>query len=630
MRAALDPFVDHQVPYLAYIASLIIVTWFFGKAAGMVNLVIAAFAANYFFTEPRHEFTPHGQDWVAMGVFAAIGFGLIWMVGRWKQAERVLQQQLTELRTIFETVPAAIFVTRDPAAVKMDGNKLAAEYSRLPAAANLSKTAPVTERPTTFRVMRSGRELQGDELPLQMAIARGVEVRDYEFDLVYDDGTTRPLFGNVAPLKGEHGQIRGAVGAFIDVAELRRLQAELREANRIKDDFLATLSHELRTPLSAIIGWSDMLRREKLGLQAARQAVESIYRNAQAQSQMVNDVLDVSRIVSGQTRIEMRPVDPIVVLNNALDSVRPTAAAKNVVLMTDFAPVPTLVAGDASRLQQIFWNLLTNAIKFTPAGGEVSVTLRHSDQQLHVKVADTGIGISPEFLPHAFDRFRQSDSSSTRRYSGLGLGLSIVRHLVELHGGTVTAESPGEGKGATFIVSLPAVPALDRREGRRRTAPLVAAVTASNDDVPSLCGIRVLVVDDAAEARELAAAVLHHHGATVAVAADAAEALQQVEAFKPDVLVLDLAMPQVDGYMLIQRIRSSSRHGADVPAIAFTAYAREEDRRRAMVAGFDLHLAKPVDSHTLVRAIDSVRRRSSRSGRKEGARHADDHEGSHR
>ncbi len=607
VRAALDPVVHEQIPYLAYVAALIVVTWFGGRPAGIANMIAAAFTANYFFTEPRYEFVPHGQDWVAMSVFAAIGSGLIWVVARWKAAEIVLHEQLAELHTIFETVPAAIFVTRDPGAARMDGNRLAAEYLRVPPGANLSKTGPAEERPATFRVMRDGRELEGDELPVQMAIARGVEVRDYDFDIAYEDGTTRPLFGNVAPLRDERGQIRGSVGAFIDVTELRRLQSELREANRIKDDFLATLSHELRTPLSAIIGWSDMLRRKKLPPEAAAQALESIYRNAQAQTQMVNDVLDVSRIVSGRTRIEMRPLDPVVVLANALDSVRPTAQAKGVRLATDFDAVLAPVLGDAGRLQQIFWNLLTNAVKFTPAGGEIRVVLRHAEQHLYVTVEDTGIGISADFLPHVFERFRQHDSSSSRRHSGLGLGLAIVRHLVELHGGTVTADSPGEGLGATFTVIIPAAPTAERRQGETSGTRQVPAVTASDDDLPSVCGTRVLVVDDAAEARELAAAVLRHHGAVVKVAGTAAEGLRQFEAFEPDVLLLDLAMPDEDGYALIRRIRSSGDRGRQIPAIALTAYAREEDKRRAVLAGFDVHLAKPVESNTLVRAVSRVR-----------------------
>jgi signal transduction histidine kinase/ActR/RegA family two-component response regulator len=617
LRAAADPLVHEQIPYFIYVASVVVATWFCGVDGGILSTIIAAFASNYFFVPPRYEFVPHGEDWIAMGTFAAVAVGLVLLVGRWKRAEESLRQRADEAQAILDTVPAAVFITRDPEARHMDGNWFTAEVLRLPHGSNVSKTAPADERPTTFRAMRGGNEIPGDQLPVQVAVARGVEVRDYEFDLVYDDGTARTLFGNATPLRDSTGHVRGAVGAFVDVTERKRMEMrlqqqaeELTHANRMKDEFLATLSHELRTPLNAIVGWSDMLRRGSLQPDAAGRAIESIYRNALAQSEMINDVLDVSRIVNGKVRIEMQPVDPTVLLGDALESVRVAAQAKGIVIVTEFGTVPVPVFGDATRLQQVFWNLLSNAIKFTPSSGQIRVALRFSGGQLQVQVADTGIGISADFLPHVFVRFRQRDSSSTRTQGGLGLGLAIVRHLVELHGGTVKAESAGEGQGATFTVTLPARPFEERRQGARHEHRVrrVPAVEPVPDDLPTLCGLRLLVVDDQDDAREVASSVLRYHGATVAVAENAGQALDQFERFQPDVLLIDLAMPEIDGYALIERIRKFGQRGAAVPAIAWTAYAREEDQRRALASGFQLHIAKPVDAHTLIRAVATVRR----------------------
>jgi CheY-like chemotaxis protein/two-component sensor histidine kinase len=345
---------------------------------------------------------------------------------------------------------------------------------------------------------------------------------------------------------------------------------------------------------------------EDLATQDVRRASDSIYRNAKVQSEIIDDVLDVSRIISGKVRIQPQPLDLAVLLQNAMESVRAAADAKGLALVALVGMVPLRVSGDATRIQQVFRNLLSNAVRFTPSGGRVRVSLEIVGAYVEVQVSDNGIGIGADFLPHVFERFRQRDSSSTRAHGGLGLGLAIVRHLVELHGGTVSVASEGEGKGATFTVTLPAQPFEERRHEERAVVRRAPPVVPVPDDVPSLCGIRVLVVDDERDARELAASVLRQHGTTVAVAGSAAEALQQCDLFDPSVLLLDLAMPEMDGYGLVERIRKSTDPKRDIPAIAFTAYARDEDRQRALANGFQLHLAKPVDSHALVRAVASV------------------------
>jgi PAS domain S-box-containing protein len=364
-------------------------------------------------------------------------------------------------------------------------------------------------------------------------------------------------------------------------------------ANRAKDEFLATLSHELRTPLNAIVGWAHLLKTGQLDEGQRTRAVDVIDRNAKAQSQIVADVLDVSRIVMGKLRLDVRPVLLSDVVEEALDTLRPAAAAKDIRLEATLGEAPH-ISGDPDRLQQIVWNLLSNAIKFTPAGGSVRVRLRRANGHADVVVEDTGVGIRPDFLPHVFERFRQSDSSSTRAHGGLGLGLALVRHLVELHGGTVSAESRGEGQGATFTVRLPLM--LDVRD--RTEAPAV-----------DLQGLRVLVVDDDGEARERVAAALRHVGAQVRTAANVVDALADVDQHPPAVIVSDLEMAGGDGYQFIRQLRQlEPERGGTIPAAALTAHARPDEGRRALEAGFQRHLAKPSAPDEIARAVAALAR----------------------
>ncbi len=392
---------------------------------------------------------------------------------------------------------------------------------------------------------------------------------------------------------------------FLDVTDSRRTEQELAEANRLKDEFLATLSHELRTPLHAIIGWSDLLLKRDPDRETSRRALESISRNAWAQAQLVADVLDVSRIVAGKLRLNVRAVDIAPILQDALDVVRPAAEAKSIVLEVSVATKPLVVSGDPDRLQQVLWNLLSNAVKFTPVGGRVEVRVERVASQLAVTVEDTGIGIEPEFLPRVFERFRQADSSTSRAQSGLGLGLAIVRHLVELHGGTVRAKSEGRGRGATFTVLLPVRAVVEHPDAARRDSGKTATVAERSQlsgDI--LSGCSVLVVDDEADARDLVEAVLSRHGAVVRTAGSTAEALDALRERAPDVLLADIGMPGEDGYCLVQRVRAlPDPRLAMIPAVALTAYGRTEDRMRALAAGFQQHIAKPVLPDELVTVV---------------------------
>ena len=382
-----------------------------------------------------------------------------------------------------------------------------------------------------------------------------------------------------------------------------RRQAE--EANRIKDEFLATLSHELRTPLNAILGWAQVLRSGKVDPATTERALEAVERNARAQAQLISDLLDVSRIITGKLRLELRPVELPRILDAALDSVRPAAAAKGIHIQVVPGQISGPFVGDPDRLQQVFWNLLSNAIKFTPQDGTVEVRLRHRDSMAELAVSDTGIGIRSDFLPYAFDRFRQAEGTTTRHHGGLGLGLSIVRHLVELHGGTVAVESEGEGRGATFTVSLPVrVGAESALAERRAEEPEPERLLNSRD---LLAGLHVLVLDDEADTRELLATALEQHGAKVTSAGSAADALEALDQGSFQVLISDIGMPGEDGYSLIRKVRArGAERGGSLPAVALTAYARTEDRVRALSSGFQMHLSKPIDPAELVATIASL------------------------
>jgi signal transduction histidine kinase/CheY-like chemotaxis protein len=395
-------------------------------------------------------------------------------------------------------------------------------------------------------------------------------------------------------------------------------RAEAETANRMKDEFLATVSHELRTPLNAIIGWSHMLRHDHLDEATMARAFETIDRNAKSQAQLIEDILDVSRVITGKLLLNIGPVDMAAVINAAIDCVQLAADAKSIQLEVTLSPSARHISGDASRLQQIVWNLLANAIKFTPVGGRVSVRLERADRHVQIRVSDTGEGIPADFLPFIFDRFRQADGTSTRRHGGLGLGLAIVRHLVELHGGTVHAESEGGGRGATFTISLPL--ADEQMKPRRRTSesPWSNEETIAHvNPLPSLEGVRVLVVDDDQDTLNMLAEILTGNRAAVQTASSAAGALETLQWYKPDVLVSDLAMPNEDGYSLIAKVRAlEAKSGQQIPAVALTAYVRVEDRTRALSAGFNMFVPKPIEPTELIMAIANLAEpATARSGR---------------
>ena len=446
---------------------------------------------------------------------------------------------------------------------------------------------------------------------LREVVARGV-TRNARLNPRSVSGEIIPTTLNASALRDADGAVNGAIGILRDmrayemvVGDLEESRRKLDAANRAKDEFLATLSHELRTPLNAILGWVRLLRSGTLDAAGASRGPEVIERNTRLLAQLIEDLLDVSRIITGKLRLDVGSIDLVSVIVAAMEAVQTAADAKGIRLETSLDPALGPVSADPSRLQQVVWNLLTNAIKFTPAGGRVDIRLERRDSMARITVSDTGQGIRRELLPFVFDRFRQGETSIGRRYGGLGLGLAIVRHIVELHGGDVDAQSAGEGRGAIFTVDLPLTathadmvpPEPARRRLDRETVGRAVA----------LDGLRVLIVDDEADARELMRMVLRSSGADVMAAACAEEAFEQVERWHPDILVSDIGLPGDDGYMLIQKLREQqAQHGRAIPALAVTAYARAEDRTRALAAGFQMHVAKPLEPADLVAAIASL------------------------
>ncbi len=389
--------------------------------------------------------------------------------------------------------------------------------------------------------------------------------------------------------------------ALAEAEERQRAQEAAEAANRIKDEFLAVLSHEIRTPLNPILGWAKLLKQHKLDQASTLRAIDTIERNAKLQVQLIDDLLDISRILRGKVSLNWQVIDLQLIIHAALETVRLAAEAKSIHINLKLNEDVGLVLGDANRLQQIVWNLLSNAIKFTPNGGRVEVSLEKADSQVQIRVSDTGKGIKPDFLPYVFESFRQADTGTTRKFGGLGLGLAIVRYLVELHGGSVVAHSPGEEQGATFSVTLPMI---KERVGQGEK---LETQEGENSHISSIAGLKILIVDDEADTREFLAFLLREYGAKVTVTASAKEAIAALGECKPDLLLSDLGMPDVDGYSLIEQLRTMPpEQGGEIPAIALTAYAAETTQTRVLAAGFQRHIAKPVEPMELVSAIAEV------------------------
>ncbi|HEY9638871.1 MAG TPA: ATP-binding protein [Coleofasciculaceae cyanobacterium] len=590
---------------------------------------------------------PPFDAWFAVRAYpSSVGLSLYFRnISERKQAEsaiaslnRDLQDRVTELQTLFDMIPIGILISQDLEFKQVRANPAFAHILGISTNANASYTPPQAR--STYRILRAGQELTAEETPLRYAAIHNVTIEGTEVDIVRSDGAVFNLFGYAAPLLDDQGNARGSVGAFLDITDRKQAEAEREQllarekkaraaseaacaeaeaANRVKDEFLAVLSHELRTPLNPILGWVNLLKAGKLDRQKTQHALETIERNAKLQTQLIEDLLDISRILQGKLTLNVCPVDLAVTIEAAIETVRLAAEAKSLHLSQEIDSSACWMLGDPNRLQQVIWNLLSNAIKFTPARGHIKIKLSRGIQKrgtdvgsswepssskedlsasdyAEITVSDTGKGINADFLPYVFDTFRQADGTTTRKFGGLGLGLSIVRQIVELHGGTVAADSPGEGQGATFTVRLPlqlgSAPSQDSR---------------GLNEAINLKGVRVLLVDDEPDARDWVAYVLQRQGAEVIVAASAIQALEALDRTTPDLLLSDIGMPEMDGYGLLHRVKAwGANRGKQIPAIALTAYAGELDRQQSLAAGFQLHLAKPVEPETVVRAVRAV------------------------
>ena len=465
-------------------------------------------------------------------------------------------------------------------------------------------------------------EYREEEAGVLSRLRRGHRIDHFATVRQRKNGQLLDVSITVSPIRDGRGTIVGASKVARDIsaqrileharqALLEREQAARTEAevlNRSKDQFLATVSHELRTPLNAIYGWARMLEGGGLDPAAMRNATQAILRNSTIQVQLIEDLFDVSRVITGNMRLDVRPMNVFAPLEAALDTVRPAAAAKGIRLDTALDPRATPIMGDPGRIQQVVWNLLVNAVKFTPNGGRVQLSLRRVNSYIQITVSDTGEGIAPDQVAHLFERFRQADTGPTRRHTGLGIGLSLVKHLVELHGGTVSGMSAGLGQGSTFTVQLPVSVVQEPPPSRPRPEPRPVEDPDIGSVKPiSLRDVHVLVVDDDEESRELASLVLTDAGAETRTAPSAREAMALLEEWPPDVLVSDLEMPEEDGFSLLRRARRAAMlRSRKLPALALTAYGRSEDRVRVLAAGFNLHLAKPADPTELVLAVASL------------------------
>jgi PAS domain S-box-containing protein len=461
-------------------------------------------------------------------------------------------------------------------------------------------------------------ELHPEENRILEEICHGRPVERYETVRLRKDGTRLNISLTVSPVRDASGRIVGAAKVAHDITALRLMAAQREQAleaeryarseaermGQLKDEFLATLSHELRTPLNAIQGWSELLQHSGTTPKDFQRGLQAIARNVRAQTQIVNDLLDMSRIIAGQVMLEVRPTSLQDVLDHALDTVRPSADNKSIRIHTLCDSSIGPVRGDRTRLQQVLWNLLSNAVKFTPKEGQIKVILERVDSHVEISIEDTGIGIDPDFLPFVFDRFRQADPGTARRYGGLGLGLSIVRNLVELHGGSVRAKSPGKDQGSTFTIALPLfhVHTTDDRALRATTSDPLETI-----ELPRLDGADILLVDDDLDGGELVSAILGGRGARVHCVASGRTALELLAQKPFDLIVSDIGMPDMDGYEFIREVRKREEQAARrTPAIAITAYAGSEDRQRALLSGYQMHMSKPIEATELIAAVASL------------------------
>jgi PAS domain S-box-containing protein len=598
LTAEIEP-IRARTPFMLFYAVVAVTAVFSGVRPAIAAVIVATPIVNLTFLEAPGSFA--ASDIVNDVGFAAVCAVIIALAARAVRGERRERAQREWCEVTLKSVGDGVIVT-DAERRVLTLNAIAEQLTGWKEAEALQR--PIAE---IFAIVNEKTRAEVEN-PIDRVFREGkVAGLANHTVLISRSGRETPIDDSGAPIWSEDGSVVGAVLVFRDVTEgyeaerqraslldaERAARTEAQAANRAKDEFLAVLSHELRTPLNAILGWTQVAQAGGASADPSR-ALEVIERNARRQARLIEDVLDMSRIVSGRLGLELAPVNLGNVVDAAIETVRPLVDAKSLKLLLD-GDCGGTVLGDAQRLQQVLWNLLSNAVKFTPPGGRIDVLLERRDPMCAITVRDTGDGIAPEFLPLVFERFRQEDTGTSRRYGGLGLGLTIVRHLVEMHGGTVSARSPGPGQGASFTVQLPLV------DGR--SLPVSAESQFADLGSLRLSGVRALVVDDEPDSREMMCEVLERAGAEVRAARSATEALEHLRELEPHILVTDLEMPDEDGYALLKRVRAA---GFRLPAIAVTAHSSADDRLRALTAGFSQHVSKPVDAGELQLVISNL------------------------
>lgn len=617
LRIEFEHLLEDTAPLLAFVLPVSICAILGGFWVGLLATLGSAISGYCFFIDPVAQLDVTEVDEVArIGLFVLVGLVISIMSEKMhREVERAVsaEQRVVARELQIREANARLQLTLDAAgAGTWDWDVIQDKLVWSATNYDLFGIDPDKQVVTTYKdwldTLLPGDRAAADAQVRHLMFPSKDDQYRTEYRITHPDKGERWILGLGRINRDERGRPERIRGICIDITDRKRVEESERAArteaertNRLKDEFLSTISHELRTPLTAILGWSQILRRHGVDHEKLDRGLDVIDRNARSLTQLVSDLLDVGRIVAGKLKLETSPLDLGMVTTAAVDTVRPLAQAKRVHLVTHVSPIDDLVLGDASRIQQVVWNLVSNAIKFTPRDGRIEIRVEAKWPWATLTVRDTGEGIASEFLPHLFERFRQQDSSSSRAHGGLGLGLAIVKHLVELHGGRVRAESDGFGRGATFTVELPLASAFADTKPSPEPRPTTSVPSGS-----TLGGIRVLLVEDEVDTREFVQRVLEESAAEVVSTGSAAEALNVIEGTSPDVLVSDIGMPGMDGYALLRAIRTRYALPDDtrtIPALALTAFARTEDRQRAFDAGYAEHLAKPIDPVSLVTAV---------------------------
>ncbi len=620
VRRLLDPVLGDTLKFIAFFPAVAFAAWYGGLGPGIVAMLIGAGLADLFVFEPRYSFAvSRPENQMGFILYGLVSAAFIFMFNSYRRALLKVQASEIRYRRLFETAHDGILILDAEAGKTIDVNRFMLDLlgqtresivgkelwqvGLFPDAEKSKHALEATHSQGAIRNESTFFDRDGHRVNVEFVCN------------IYHEGERPVIQVNIRDIS-ERKRFADEREAHLVNERLLRMEAET--ANRSKDMFLATLSHEMRTPLNAIVGWVGILRQQGCDDADLQEGLAAIDRNSKAQVQLIEDVLDVSRIVSGKMRLEIKPCEMAEIIRAGVETVRAAANARDIKLQTNLNQCASKVACDDVRMQQVVWNLVSNAVKFTPVGGTVTVTLERERSSIKVEVKDNGQGMDKDLLPHVFDRFRQADSSSRRRFGGLGLGLSIVKHIVEAHGGTVRAESDGEVKGSTFTVLLPirAVrleedPMAPASQGCNAGEESQNAETFGSPRLVCLAGMRVLVVDDEPDAQRLLVRVLEQAGASVLAASSAREALEILSKLTPEVLVSDLGMPDEGGLDLIRQVRGSGHHSRDLPAVALTAFVSKEDQRAALLAGFQVHIPKPVDAHDLTAVIASLKGRTN-------------------